>query len=310
VTTDGSPNAYVSSCQAASFRLSDPGQADNNGLVAVAGGTSFASPEFAGLLAIIEQKLASAGGLGNINPSLYKLASNATTYASAFHDITVGNNQVPCTPGSSDCPTGSDPVIGYVAGTGYDQATGLGSVDAGNLATAFAALVAATATKTAVNVTPGVPVKVATSGKKATTTSVTASPSSFELWGSITLTATVSGATAGTLTGNMTFTTAGVTIGAVQQVTLGSGNTANATLTVTATAPLGFVVGTDTITATYGGDAYNASSSGTTSVTASNPGITLSAMDMTIAAPSPGHSGTSTITLTSTGGYAGTAVVS
>jgi subtilase family serine protease len=160
VTTDGSPNAYVSSCQATSFRISDPGQTDNNGLTA-AGGTSFATPEFAGLLAIIEQKLASGGGLGNINPSLYKLASNATTYASAFHDITTGNNQVPCTDGTPDCAaTGSNNVIGYVAGTGYDQATGLGSVDANNLVTAWAALAAATGTKTAVTVAPGASVAI------------------------------------------------------------------------------------------------------------------------------------------------------
>ncbi len=156
VLTDGSPSTYVSSCQSTSFRLSDPGQADNNTLQAIAGGTSFAAPDFAGLLAIIEQKLASGGGLGNINPSLYTLAANASTYSTAFHDITTGNNQVPCTSGSPDCPTtGNNPVIGYAAGTGYDQATGLGSVDANNLATAFAALVAATGTKTTLAVTPG-----------------------------------------------------------------------------------------------------------------------------------------------------------
>ena len=156
VTTVGSPNAYVSSCQATSFRVSDPGQSDNNDFLALAGGTSFAAPEFAGMLAVIEQKLSTGGGgLGNINPSLYKLASNATTYASAFHDITTGNNQVPCTPTSPNCPTGSNPVIGYVAGTGYDQATGIGTVDANNLATAFAALVQTTGTKTSLTVSPG-----------------------------------------------------------------------------------------------------------------------------------------------------------
>ena len=62
VTTVGSPNAYVSSCQATSFRVSDPGQSDNNDFLALAGGTSFAAPEFAGLLAVIEQKLATGGG--------------------------------------------------------------------------------------------------------------------------------------------------------------------------------------------------------------------------------------------------------
>ena len=71
VLTDGSPNAYVSSCQATSFRISDQGQQDDQDFLALAGGTSFAAPEFAGLLAVIEQKLATGGGgLGNINPSL------------------------------------------------------------------------------------------------------------------------------------------------------------------------------------------------------------------------------------------------
>ena len=391
VLTAGSPTTYVSSCQANSFRLSDPGQTDNGDFQA-AGGTSFAAPEFNGLLAIIEQKLATGGGLGNINPTLYKLASNATTYASAFHDITTGNNQVPCTTGSTDCPTGSNPVIGYPAATGYDLATGIGSVDANNLATAFAAVVAATGTKTAVTVGPGTSVvideqvdftatvtpntagataptgtvtftvdnvaqapitistaspytaifktgfpsagthvvsatysgdsnysgstsssttvTVAASGTAATTTAVTANPTSFPLGSSVTLTATVSGTTAGTLTGPMTFTTGGVTIGTVKQVSIGSGNTATATLTVNATSSLGFAAGTDTITATYGGDVYNAGSSGSTNVTVSNPSISLTATNVTISSPSPGNSGTSTITLTSTGGYAGTAVVS
>src|SRR5262249_28349994 len=79
----------------------------------------------------------------------------ATTYASAFHDIKTGNNQVPCVPSSTNCPTGSNPVIGYTAGTGYDQTTGLGSVDANSLATAVAAFVQATGTKTTLTAAPG-----------------------------------------------------------------------------------------------------------------------------------------------------------
>ena len=388
ITTDGSPSVFVSSCQATSFRLSDPGQTDNNTFQAAAGGTSFAAPDFAGLLAIIEQKLGTGGGLGNINPSLYTLAANATTYASAFHDITAGNNQVPCTPGSPNCPTGSNPVIGYVAGTGYDQATGLGSVDANKLATAFAALVTATGTKTALTAAPGTSVEineavtftatvtpntlstaptgtvtftvdgvaqtpvtlstaspytatlktdfatsgthtvsasyssgdatytgssssavvitVVASGTAATTTVVDTNPTTFPLGNSVTLAVTVSGTTAGTLTGPVTFTTGGVTIGKVNQVTLAAGNTATASLTVNATTSLGFVAGTDTITATYGGDSFNAPSSGTTTVTVTNPSITVTATPMTISSPNPGNTGTSTITITSTGGYTGT----
>jgi len=390
VQTVGSGSNYVSSCQPTSFRLNDGSQSDTNTFASLAGGTSFAAPSFAGLLAIIEQKLATGGGLGNINPALYQLAANATTYASAFHDITTGNNQVPCTASSPNCPTGSNPVIGYTAGTGYDLATGLGSVDANNLATAFAALVQATGTKTNLAVAPGSSVEinealtftatvtpntpttapagtvnffvdggatptseplsgsspytatfpfkfpqsgthsvtatfvsgnstytsstsasqtitVVAQGTAATTTAVTITPTSFPLGNSVTLAATVTGTTAGTLTGPMTFTTGGKTIGTVQQVTIGPDNTATASLTVNASASLGFVAGTDTITATYGGDTYNATSNGTTTATVSNPGITLSATNVTISSPSPGNTGTSTITLTSTGGYTGTA---
>ncbi len=189
VTTDGSPSTFVSSCQATSFRLSDPGQTDNNTFVAVAGGTSFAAPDFAGLLAIIEQKLGVSGGLGNVNPSLYTLAANATTYASAFHDITTGNNQVPCTAGSPNCPTGSNPVIGYAAGTGYDQATGLGSVDANNLATAFAALVKATGTKTTLTVAPGTSVVI----NEAVTFTATVAPNTLSTAPTGTVTFSVDG---------------------------------------------------------------------------------------------------------------------
>ena len=65
----------------------------------VAGGaSSFAAPIFAGMLAIIGQKENSTG-LGLINSTLYTLAGNSTTYASAFHDITSGTNE--CTAGSS-----------------------------------------------------------------------------------------------------------------------------------------------------------------------------------------------------------------
>ena len=80
-------------------------------------------------------------------------------------------------------------------------------------------------------------------------------------------------------------------------------------LTISATSALGFVVGSNTVVATYGGDANYATSSGSTTVTVNNPGLTIKATNVTISA-NPGNSGTSTITLTSTGGYAGTAVVS
>jgi subtilase family serine protease len=99
----------------------------------IAGGTSFASPIFAGMLAIIAQKESSTG-LGVANKNLYSLASNASTYASAFHDITSGTNDCAIA-GSAYC-SGSA-LTDYPATPGYDEATGLGSVDFNNLMTAW-----------------------------------------------------------------------------------------------------------------------------------------------------------------------------
>ena len=51
-----------------------------------------------------------------------------------------GDNNVPCTQGSKGCPTAAPFQYGFSAGTGYDQVTGLGSVNVTNLANAWAAL--------------------------------------------------------------------------------------------------------------------------------------------------------------------------
>ena len=86
------------------------------GYIFPVGGTSAATPSFAGLIALVNQKYNSIHGC--INPVLYPLAAKqATGGAAIFHDITTGNNSVP---GQT----------GFSAAAGYDQATGLGSVDA------------------------------------------------------------------------------------------------------------------------------------------------------------------------------------
>ena len=98
----------------------------------VAGGTSFAAPIFAGMVAIVGQ----AKGYtwqGVVNPTLYSLASNAATYASAFHDITTGNNA--CGIGSTYCSSAG--AASFNTSIGYDEATGLGSVDLNNLLNAW-----------------------------------------------------------------------------------------------------------------------------------------------------------------------------
>jgi uncharacterized protein (TIGR03437 family) len=103
----------------------------SGGGLVIRGGTSVAAPVMAGIISLLNQylvstKVLSQPGLGNINPTLYRLAN----VPGVFHDVTVGNNSVPCASGSPGCNNGS---YGYSATTGYDQATGLGSPDAFNL---------------------------------------------------------------------------------------------------------------------------------------------------------------------------------
>ena len=130
----GDANATVDSCT--------NGFRNALGNVTGVGGTSAGTPSFAGVLALIEQKLGQTAGLGNINPILYGLGGT-----SAFHDVTTGNNSSPCAHGSPDCQTATS--IGYSAAPGYDLATGWGSIDASNLANAWATAVAAGGTSTA-----------------------------------------------------------------------------------------------------------------------------------------------------------------
>lgn len=99
----------------------------------VVGGTSVSTPAFAGILALVQQK--TGASIGNANPVLYALANSAYN-ATVFHDVTVGNNDSPCTAGSTGCPNGGS--IGYSATPGYDRATGWGSVDAFVLANSWA----------------------------------------------------------------------------------------------------------------------------------------------------------------------------
>ena len=87
-----------------------------NGNLTTVAGTSLASPSLAGIMALLVQHAENAQG--NPNAGFYALASSQRQGGAAvFHDITSGNNSVPG-------------VTGFIAGSGYDQTTGLGSVNA------------------------------------------------------------------------------------------------------------------------------------------------------------------------------------
>ncbi|HEY4902071.1 MAG TPA: Ig-like domain repeat protein [Candidatus Sulfotelmatobacter sp.] len=118
------------------------------------GGTSVSSPAFAGIMALVNQKTGERQG--NANYVLYKLAAQQP---SAFHDVTVGTNAVPCATGSPNCTTtiaGDSYGIlsGYNAAAGYDLATGLGSVDANNLVTKWSLVTLSPSTTTLSSLTP------------------------------------------------------------------------------------------------------------------------------------------------------------
>src|SRR5207249_2776228 len=92
-----------------------------------------AAPTFAAILSLINQYVGE-GGLTPVNPTLYQLAVSNPT---AFNDVKTGNNIVPCTSGSPNCPASAPLQFGFSAGAGYDQVTGLGSVNGFALAQAW-----------------------------------------------------------------------------------------------------------------------------------------------------------------------------
>jgi len=86
----------------------------------VVGGTSAVAPLWAGLVALLNQKLGTP--VGFLNPLLYSTLANAN----ATNDITVGSNDI----------TGQ--IGGYSAGPGWDACTGLGSPNGTAIANALA----------------------------------------------------------------------------------------------------------------------------------------------------------------------------
>jgi hypothetical protein len=118
------------------------GSCSQQGILLGISGTSASAPSFAGIVALLDQKV--GGRVGLANYLLYRLAAGQSLYpgqcngssttaspnaACIFNDITSGNNAVP----------GPNPATQYTAGAGYDLATGLGSVNVNNLLNAWTA---------------------------------------------------------------------------------------------------------------------------------------------------------------------------
>jgi hypothetical protein len=207
-------------CQDGICATNSSGQLVNAELV---GGTSASTPTFAAIVSLIVQKTNSRQGQANF--VLYPLAAGQTAancnasgppqIQCIFNDVTQGNNSVPGQTGAA-------------AGTGYDLATGWGSVNAANLAGAWA-------NKTFTG----------------TSTNLQLSPTSVTHGQPITATASVSATGgSGTPSGDVALLAAGtqaVNVGAL------SGGTASASITA-------LPGGSYSVSAAYAGDGTFASS--------------------------------------------------
>ncbi|HUV71072.1 MAG TPA: S53 family peptidase [Terracidiphilus sp.] len=189
-------------------------------------GTSAAAPGMAGVTALLDQKLGSAQG--NLNPRLYPLATSTPT---AFHDTTLSSSGVTSCSVSvaSTCNNsitllsgiGTQP--GYLLTTGYDEVTGLGSLDVGVFLNNFPSS----------NLTPsftvsGTALTISTPGATSANTSTISVTPVNGFTGSVTLSATVTGPSGAQHPPTLSF-------GSTSPVTITSSN-GTATLTVSTTA--------------------------------------------------------------------------
>jgi len=266
-----------------------------------AGGTSFASPIWAGFQALINQKTGERQG--NPNPTYYSLAAteygasgssscnsalgNEVASSCIFYDVTQGDMDVNCT-GSHNCyrPSGTYGVLSisdssdstaYGTRTGWDFATGIGTVNVTNLVNNWPV---STTPNFSLSASPGS--VTVTQGGAGGTTTITINPTnSFS--GSVTLSASglPSGVTAGFAT-NPATTTSVLTLTASSTATTG-------TVKITITGISGSLTQTTTVSLTV-----NA---------AVTPNFSLSASPTSVTITQGGPGGTSTITINPTNGF-------
>jgi pseudomonalisin len=265
-------------------------------------GTSAATPSLASVMAMVLEK--TGASQGNVNPTLYSLANlqYSANGVAVFHDITSGNNSVPG-------------VTGYNAGTGYDQATGLGSVDANLLVNHWSGTSASTFTLTSsasgANVAVGSPARI---------TLTTAAVNGFNSAVTLSVSGIPNGVTAGFSTTTIAAPGSGTSTLTLTETTGATSGTYNPTVTatgggVTKTLPLSLNVFTATFTLARSAASANVAVGSpakvtftTAAMTGFNSAVALSVSGLpkgvtagfsppSIAAPG---SGTSTLTLTET----------
>jgi subtilase family serine protease len=290
---------------------------------AAAGGTSFVAPQFAGVGGLLVNYTGSRQG--QLNPGLYSLAKAQFTAAGTktacyangqtantgvttarpaasciFNDVTTSNNDVPCSAASTNCYvdagasygmlslTGAASLtVAYPSTVGYDEATGIGSLNVNNLLMNWGKAY------------------TTTTGLAASATSITTSQSTV-------LTATVKGAAPSgfsgklpILAGSVSFTSAGNNLGNCTLSTAGT-----CTLSVLGSA---LTSGANSITSTFAGSkSYPASTSTAVSVTvaAGAEAVALSASSLSFGTEAVGtqtaaktiivtNKGTSALTISS-----------
>ena len=101
--------------------------------VTAVGGTSASAPAMAAIQTLVNQAMGAWQGQANF--IYYPLAA---AHPNVFHDVTIGSNTVVCLQGTPNCVTSAQSqglytLSGFSATPGYDQASGLGSVDVANL---------------------------------------------------------------------------------------------------------------------------------------------------------------------------------
>ncbi|MBB5343992.1 S53 family peptidase [Tunturibacter empetritectus] len=259
------------------------GLVGSNNKYTVAGGTSFAAPIFAGLITILNQAKHTTGQ-GNVNPTLYSLASNPKSYASAFHDIISGSNA--CIPVVSNCATPGE--SGYAATPGYDQATGLGSVDFNNLVAAWPSTSTNSLTPTSVLIIGS---------------QYTANPGDI-VPVQIVVTSSYANAVPPAPTGALSVSLDGVVAQSSLAITSTNPLYSQASVNYSYVAPP--TAGAHLLTVTYPGDATHSASTATFSVLVGNVTATgsfsVTAGNLTVA---NGSTGSTQIAATPSGGYTG-----